>query len=173
MKTPTLIALALILSTAARPATGILVDELAVWHAMAETIARDNPDRPYKQLYFQSDFESAENVASSMSDPARNEFCGLSRPDAEAMIGELKAISTEPVQLDEAFAEQSGLKLTHRKNPRSRYVALSRVVFDPSGQRAWLAVDLSGTRGGIMRLEKVGAQWSWVTRCGAWAKSLD
>jgi hypothetical protein len=173
MKTSTLFVIAMALSSAAQPATGLVADELAVWQAMAETIARDNPKHPYKQLYFQSDFESASNIASSMSDPARNEFCGLSRPDAEAMIGELQAMSTEPIELDASIAEPFGLKLAHKKNPRSRYVAMSRVVFDAGKRRAWLAVDLSGARGGIMWLEKVGAQWNWVSRCGAWVKSQD
>jgi hypothetical protein len=173
MKTSILILIAMGLSCAAWPANGLLVEELAVWRAMVETIARDNPKHPYKQLYFQSDFESAENIASSMSDPERNEFCGLSRPDAEAMIGELKSMSTEPIELDASIAEKSGLRLARRKNPRSRYVALSRVKFDSSQQHAWLAVDLGGERGGIMWLEKTGAQWNWVSRCGAWVKSRD
>ena len=36
---------------------------------------------------------------------------------------------------------------------------LSRVVFAPDDQSAWVAVDLNGETGAIMRLDKVNGQW--------------
>ena len=148
-------------------------EELAVWQAMAGVIARDNASRPYKQLYFKADFESAAMVSSSMSDPTRKDYCGLSQPEAQVLVNELKTLSEDAIELDAAIAEQNGMKLGHRMHPRLRYVALSRVVFAPGNQRAWLAVDLSGTSGSIMRLDKVDGKWSWTSRCGGWLRPID
>jgi hypothetical protein len=72
--------------------------------------------------------------------------------------------------LDAGIAKRSGMKIGRRMERTLRYVALSRVVFDASNQSAWLAVDLSGGRGGIMRLDKVSGEWSWSARCAAWIK---
>ena len=177
MKTPfarvLVLATAIVLGTTTTWAADSSAEELAVWQAMAGQITRDNASKPYKQLYFMSDFESAGMVSSSMSDPTRKDYCGLSQPDAQALVSQLKTLSAEPVELDASIAEQNDLKLGHRKHPRLHYVALSRGVFDPSGQRAWLAVDLSATSGSIMRLDKVGGQWNWTSRCGGWLKPLD
>ena len=137
---------------------------------MADTISRDNADHPYRLLYFKTDFGSAPMISSSMSDPDREEFCGLGRPEAQAMIGQLMIANAEAVELDASIAERSGLRIGRKMERTMRYVALSRVVFDATGQRAWLAVDLSGGRGGIMRLDKIGGQWSWSARCAAWVK---
>ena len=164
---------ALFLGTTTAWSAGSSGEEIAVWQAMAGQITRDSASKPYKQLYFMSDFESAAMVSSSMSDPTRKDYCGLSQPDAQVLVNELKTLSAEAVELDSSIADQNDLKLGHRKHPRLRYVALSRVVFDPSGQRAWLAVDLTGTSGSIMRLDKVGGTWSWTSRCGGWLKPLD
>jgi hypothetical protein len=87
------------------------------------------------------------------------------------MVSQLQAVNAEPLMLDEALAEAGDLKVVKKKNPRARYVALSRVVFDPTQQHAWLAVDLSGTTGSIMRLDKVAGQWSKTARCGGWMRS--
>jgi hypothetical protein len=141
---------------------------------MIEFIASDNASRPFKQLYFQTDYETVSLVTNSMSDPIRREYkdlCGLSAADARAMVAQLQAVNAEPAIFDEAFAEAAGLKIVKKKNPRARYVVLSRVVFDPTNQYAWLALDLSGTTGSIMRLDKVAGQWSKTARCGAWMKS--
>jgi hypothetical protein len=149
-------------------------EEPAVWQAIVEFIARDNASRPYKLLYFQSDFESAPLVTNSMSDPIRREYkdlCGLSHSDAQAMVSQLQAVNAEPVMFEEGVAELVGLKMGKKKNPRTRYVALSRVVFDPTNQHAWVAVDLGGLTGSIMRMDKVAGQWSKTARCGGWMKS--
>jgi hypothetical protein len=87
------------------------------------------------------------------------------------MVAQLQAVNAEPVMLDEAISEPAGLKIGKKKAPRARYLALSRVVFDPSQQYAWLAVDLGGVAGSIMRLDKVAGQWSKAARCGAWVRS--
>jgi len=145
-------------------------EELAVWQAMAEAIVRDNASHPYRQLYFKTDFGSAPMISSSMSDPDRDEFCGLARPEAQAMVGQLMIANSEAVELDAAIAQRTGLRISRRMERTMRYVAMSRVVFDGTNQRAWLAVDLSGGRGGIMRLDKLGGEWSWSSRCAAWIK---
>jgi hypothetical protein len=160
--------------SAALPAASAIGEEPAVWQAMVEFIARDNVSRPFKLLYFQTDFETAPLVNNSMADPIRREYkdlCGLSHSDAQAMVSQLQAVNAEPVMFEEVVAEPAGLKIVKKKNPRARYVALSRVVFDPTNQHAWLAVDLSGSTGSIMRMDKVAGQWSKTARCGGWMKS--
>jgi hypothetical protein len=164
---------ALIISAVASAANPV-AEEPAVWQAMVAFIASDNASRPFKQLYFQSDFETAPLVNNSMADPIRREYkdlCGLSASDAKAMVSQLQAVNAETVMFEQAIAEPAGMKIAKKKNPKSRYVALSRVVFDPTNQHAWLAVDLSGTTGSIMRLDKVAGQWSKTARCGGWMKS--
>jgi hypothetical protein len=159
---------------AASPAANAVGEEPAVWRAVAEFIARDNASHPYKLLYFQSDFETASLVNNSMADPIRREYkdlCGLSHPDARAMVSQLQAVNAEAVTVEDAVAEPAGLKIGKKKNRRARYVALSRVVFDPTHQHAWLAVDLGGTTGSIMRMDKVAGQWNQTARCGGWMKS--
>jgi hypothetical protein len=171
MKTSVLVCsiASLLLSGVARPQAGG-TDEPAVWRAMAEAIARDNASHPFRQLYFKTDFSSAPMISTSMSDPDRDEFCGLARPEAEAMVGQLLIVNAAAVELDASIAERAGLRISRKMERTMRYVALSRVVFDAVNQRAWLAVDLSGGRGGIMRLDKTGGGWSFSTRCAAWIK---
>jgi hypothetical protein len=164
----------LMMLSAASPAADALGEEPAVWKALAEFIASDNTSRPFKVLYFQSDFEIAPLITSSMADPTRKEYrdlCGLSVSDAQAMVSQLQAVNAEPVMFEESVAEPAGMKIGKKKAPRARYVALSRVVFDPSNQHAWLAVDLGGVAGSIMRLDKVAGQWSKTARCGGWVRS--
>ena len=143
-------------------------EELEVWQAMAGAIARDNAEKPYKLWYHQSDFTAASFIASALSDPERSEFCGLSTDAVKSMISELKAVSAEPVVLDSDVAKSAGFRLAQKKNPRLRYFAMSRVVFDPARERAWLSVELNGARGSIVRLDKVAGQWNKASRCGAW-----
>ena len=164
----------LMMLSATSPAADSLAEEPAVWKALAESIASDSTSRPIKVLYFQSDFEIAPLITSSMADPTRKEYrdlCGLSVSDAQAMVSQLQAVNAEPVMFEESVAEPAGMKIGKKKAPRARYLALSRVVFDPSNQHAWLAVDLGGVAGSIMRLDKVAGQWSKTARCGAWVRS--
>ncbi len=165
---------ALTMLTAASPAADAVGEERAVWKAIVEFIASDNASRPYRQLYFQTDFETTALITNSMADPTRREYkelCGLSASDSRAMVSQLQAVNAESVLFDEALAEAGDLKMVKKKHPRSRYVALSRVVFDPTNQHAWLAVDLSGGTGAILRLDKVAGQWSKTARCGGWMRS--
>jgi len=167
-------AVLMMLLAPALPAAEAVGEELAVWKATVEFIVSDNTSHPFRQLYFQTDFETAPLVTNSMADPTRREYkelCGLSVSDARAMVSQLQAVNAEPVAFEEAVMEPAGLKLGKKKGPRSRYVAMSRVVFDPSNQHAWLAVDLSGTTGAIVRLDKVAGQWSKTARCGGWMRS--
>ena len=143
-------------------------EELAVWRAMAGTISKDNEAKPYKLWYAESDFAAASFIASAIADPDKEQFCGLSATDVKSVIVQLKSASLEPVQLDSDVAEAAGYKIAHKKNPRFRYFAMSRVVFDPSKQKAWLSVELNGERGSIVRLDKVGDQWTRTSRCGGW-----
>jgi hypothetical protein len=163
-----LLALTPIPAYAVWPPPNVAGEELAVWQAMATTIAHENSPKPYKLWYSQSDFAASSFIASAISDPDREEFCGLSGPDAKAMIAQLKTISTDPIQLDSTIAESAGFKIAHKKNPRFRYFAMSRVVFDSTQQKAWLSIELNGERGSIVRLDKVGGQWNKASRCGAW-----
>jgi hypothetical protein len=161
------------IATPARPA-GALEEEPAVWKAMVEFLATDNASKPFRQLYLQSDFDTGPLVASSMADTTRREFrdlCGLSSADAKAMVAQLQAANAESVPFEESIAEAGKLKLTKKKVPKARYVALSRVTFDPTHQYAWLAVDLSGTSGAITRLDKVAGQWTRTSKCGGWMRS--
>lgn len=171
MKTSTLVGsiASMLLAAAAWPRAGAN-DEQAVWQAMTDTIARDNTEHPYRLLYFKTDFGTAPMISTSMSDPDLEEFCGLPRPEAQAMIGQLMIANSAAVELDASIAERSGMRIGRKMERTLRYVALSRVVFDAGNQRAWLAVDLSGGRGGIMRLDKVGGEWNWSSRCAAWVK---
>lgn len=143
-------------------------EELAVWQAMADTIAKENEAKPYKLWYAESDFTSQTFIASALADPDKEQFCGLSATDVKNVVTQLKSASLEPVQLDSEIAEAAGFKIAHKKNPRFRYFAMSRVVFDPSKQKAWLSVELNGERGSIVGMDKVGGQWSRTSRCGGW-----
>ena len=143
-------------------------DELAVWRATAGVVARDYISSPYKLWYFQSDFTSASFITTALIDPDREKVCGLSEPEARALISELKAVNNEPMKLEKEVARSAGFGLAYRKIPRQRYFAMSRVVFDPAGQSAWLSVELNGERGFIVRLDKINGQWSKTARCGSW-----
>ena len=158
----------------ALPAGNMLEEEPAVWKAMVEFLATDNASKPYRQLYLQSDFETGPLVTNSLSDPTRREYkelCGLSNTDAKAMVAQLQAVNSESVPLEASIAEAGNLKLAKKKTPKARYVALSRVTFDPTNQYAWLAVDLSGGQGAIVRLDKVGGHWTRTAKCGGWMKA--
>jgi hypothetical protein len=163
-----LFALTLVTANAAWPAPIAAGEELEIWQAMAGIVAQDNAERPYKLWYFQSDFAAASFIASAMTDPERKDFCGLSHSDVQEMLTELKSVSGSPIALDSSVAKSAGFKIAYRKNPRMRYFALSRVIFDPKREHAWLAVELNGVRGHVVRMDKVGSQWNRTSRCGAW-----
>jgi hypothetical protein len=153
---------------AAAPVAGVRGEELAVWSVMAATVASDNADRPYKVWYFKSDFSTATFVALALDDPDRAEFCGLSGQDSQAMLEQLKNVGAAPVVLERSTAEFAGFRLARNKNPRLRYFALSRVVFNSAMNRAWLSVELNGERGSVVGLNKVDGEWQRSSRCGAW-----
>lgn len=148
-------------------------DELEVWQAMAGTISKDNESKPYKLWYSQSDFAAASFISSALTDPDKDQFCGLSATEVKSVVTQLKNASQDPVELDSNVAEAAGYKIAHKKNPRFRYIAMSRVVFDSSKQKAWLSIELNGERGSIVRLDKVGGQWSRTSRCGGWYMPLE
>jgi len=143
-------------------------EELAVWQAMAGTIAKDNEAKPYKLWSAESDFAAATFISSALADPDKEQFCGLSATDVKNVVTQLKATTLDPVQLDSDVAEAAGYKIAHKKNPRFRYIAMSRVVFDASKQKAWLSVELNGERGAIVRLDKVDGAWNRTSKCGGW-----
>ena len=163
-----LAALAFTTAHAARTEVQPSSDELAVWQATAKVVARDYMSTPYKVWYFQSDFTSASFITTALIDPDRERVCGLSGPEARELISELKAASAEPMKLEKSFAQSAGFGIAYRKIPRQRYFAMSRVVFAPAGQSAWLSVELNGERGFIVRLDKINGQWSKTSRCGSW-----
>lgn len=161
-------ALTLAAATVNRPLPHAAGDELAVWQAMAEGITRENEANPYNLWYVVSDFSSASFIASAMADPDRDQFCGLSGAEAQAMITELKTINATPVALDTSVVKAAGLTVAYTKNRRQRYFALSRVVFDPEVTRAWLSVELNGARGSIVRLDKIDSRWTKTSKCAGW-----
>ena len=161
-------ALSLPAATVSRPLPQATGDELAVWQAMADIVAHENTSRPYNLWYVVSDFTSASFIASAMADPDRDQYCGLSVAEAQAMIAELKAINVSPVALESSVAKAVGLRIAYSKDRRQRYFALSRVVFDPEGARAWLSVELNGDRGSIVRLDKIEGRWTKTSRCAGW-----
>jgi hypothetical protein len=145
-------------------------DELAVIRAMATSINHTSK-WPYDYLYFESDFTSGGNVESSMANPDRTDFCGLSREAAQVLVRELRQLNDTPVEFDSATAKPAGLKLGRKKLERFRYLIASRVVFDATRRQAFVAVDLNGETGAVLRFDKIGNDWSRSARCGGWMKS--
>ena len=160
----------LTLATVARPAAGLIGEELAVVQAMAAIITRD-AERPYENLYFASEFDGAPFVMTAIENPDRNDFCGLTREGALHMVNELEIATSTRVQFDRETAKVAGLKLGKRKDARFPYLVLSRPVFGPGREYAWVGVELNGSRGAVMRLDKINGEWTKTSRCGAWVKS--
>jgi hypothetical protein len=155
----------------AAPTAAVLAsEELAVIQAMAAVLNRE-ASRPFDFLYFASDFPASGHVASSMANPDRTQFCGLSRSQGQSLVAELRQVSASPLEFGKSVAQQAGLKIGHKRLERFRYLTLSRVVFDPGKQHAWLAVDLNGVTGAVMRLDKVGGEWNKTSRCAGWVKA--
>lgn len=175
MKTPTKIVLKgllvslLLAPGAARSQNGANGEELAVVQAMA-TILNEDARLPFDYLYFESEFPASPFVATSMSNPDRTEFCGLSRDDAQSLVGKLVELTEKPIEFDNALAKPAGLRIGNKKLPRFRYLMVSRVVFAPDLNQAWVAVNLNGMSGAVMRLDKIEGRWSKTARCGGWYK---
>ena len=79
----------------------------------------------------------------------------------------IKLINAVPSR-STTIAKSNGFGVAHRKVPRLRYFAMSRVVFDPKNDKAFLAIELNGERGGIVRLDKVDGKWDRTYKCGGW-----
>jgi hypothetical protein len=146
--------------------------ELEVIEAMAAILNKD-ASGSYDYLYFESDFSASTHVASSLANPDRTQFCGLTREQAQTLVNELQTASDSPVEFDKSAARQAGLRIGHKKLPRFRYLMLSRVIFAPDNQRAWLAVDLNGETGALIRLDRINGNWNRTQRCGGWVKASD
>jgi hypothetical protein len=146
--------------------------ELEVIEVMAAVLNQDAAGS-YDYLYFESDFSAGAHIASSLENPDRTQFCGLTRSQAQSLVTELEAISAKPVEFDKSAVKEAGLKIGHKKLPRFRYLMLSRVVFAPDNLRAWLAVNLNGETGAIMRLDKIDGRWNKTQRCGGWVKAPE
>ena len=159
----------MLVANVARPGVAVVGEELAVMRAVAGIVNRE-ATRPFENLYFVSEFAGASFVATSLENPDRNQFCGLTRPEALTIVYELKAASDRPVQLDKETAKSAGLKIGRWKDPRFPYVVLSRVLFGPGNQYAWVAVELNGKAGAVVRLDKVDGEWKKTSRCGGWVK---
>jgi hypothetical protein len=157
------------MASVARPA-GLIGEELAAVQAMASIIAHE-AEKPYENLYFASEFEGAPFVMVAIENPDRNDFCGLTREGAAHMVNELEIASSMRVQFDKETAKAAGLKLARRKDPRFPYLVLSRPVFGPDKQQAWVGVELNGSRGTVMRFDKIDGEWKKTSRCGSWMKA--
>jgi hypothetical protein len=160
----------LLTSGAARSQNGAIGEELAVVQAMATILNRD-ARVSYDYLYFESEFPAGSIVANSMSNPDRTEYCGLSRDDAQTLVAKLVELTAKPVEFDNSLAKSAGLRLGQKKLPRFRYLILSRVVFAPDLNQAWIGVDLNGKSGAVMRLDKIEGGWSKTARCGGWFRT--
>jgi hypothetical protein len=143
-------------------------EELAVWQVAAASLAEENTGKPIKVWYYESDLSSATFVSASMSDPDKTDYCGLNYEDARSMFSQLKEINTVTVVLNADMAEAAGYRLGTKKNQRIPYITLSRVVYDKDHAKAWLAVDLNGQRGGLMRVDKIDGRWQKAARCAGW-----
>jgi hypothetical protein len=154
----------------ARPGVALPGEELAVVQAMAVIINRDAP-RAFDFLYFESDFSAEPYVASSLANPDRTQFCGLSRERAQTLVAELSSLTAQRVAFDKSVAKSAGMSIGEKKLARFRYLTLSRVLFAPDMQRAWVAADLNGESGAVFRLDKVAGAWSKTARCGGWVKA--
>jgi len=159
-------------SGAARPGTVLVGEELAVLQAMAAIVTHDST-RHLEMLYWESGFEGAPFVTVSLENPDRDQFCGLTRPEALKVVQALSNVSSIPAKFDKETAKAAGLKLGKRKDPRFPYVVLSRPVFGPENRSAWVGVEVNGTSGGVMRLEKSDGEWKKSSRCGAWIRAED
>jgi len=163
-------ALVMLMSVVARPQASLVGEELGVIQAMA-AILNHEADSSYDFLYFESDFSTSPYVASSMENPDRTQFCGLTREEGMSLVSTLEQLNEDPLEFDNATAKPAGLKIGHKKLPRFRYLLLSRVVFGPDQRYAFIAVNLNGSTGAVMRLDKVNGQWSKTARCAGWIKT--
>jgi len=154
----------------ARSQASLVGEELGVIQAMA-TILNHEAGSSYDFLYFESDFSTSPYVASSMENPDRTQFCGLTREQGMSLVSTLEQLNEDPLEFDNDTAKPAGLKIGHKKLPRFRYLLLSRVVFGPDHQHAFIAVNLNGSTGAVMRLDKVNGQWAKAARCGGWIKT--
>jgi hypothetical protein len=165
-------AVLMLVAGVASPGTVLVGEELAVIQAMAAIVSHD-ASRPLELLYWETEFEGAPFVTVSLENPDRDQFCGLTRPEALKVVQALADVSSIPAKFDKETAKAAGLRLGKRKDPRFPYVVLSRPVFGPENRSAWVAVEVNGTSGGVMRLEKSDGEWKKSSRCGGWIKSED
>ena len=150
--------------------TAMVGEELAVIQAMAAIMNHESV-KPFDFLYFESDFGARPHIASSMSNPDRTQFCGLSREEGLKLVNQLAQINSDPVEIDKQVAKAAGLAIGHKRLERFRYLTLSRVVFAPDKQHAWLAADLNGATGAIYRMDFVDGAWTKSERCGGWVRA--
>jgi hypothetical protein len=148
----------------------LVAEELAVIQAMA-VIMNQESARPYDFLYHESDFTARPHIASSMANPDRTQFCGLSRDEGLTLVRQLAQVNSEPVEFDKGVAKSAGLAIGHKRLERFRYLSLSRVVFAPDKLHAWLAADLNGQTGAVYRMDLVGGEWTKSERCGGWLRA--
>ena len=159
-----------LVSGAARADTALVGEELAVIQAMAVQLNRDTSPH-FDFLYFEANFSARPYVSSSLANPDRTQFCGMSREKAQSLVTELATLTSEHVEFDKEVAKAAGLSIGHKKLERFRYLTLSRVVFAADMRHAWMAADLNGESGAMFQLEKVGSEWNKVARCGGWVKA--
>src|SRR5687768_12889472 len=122
------LAAALLAAGVARSGTASIGEELAVVQAMAAILNRDS-SRAFDFLYFESDFSAKPYVVSSLANPDRTQFCGLSREQAQAVVSELSSLSAQRVAFDKSVAKSAGMSIGQKKLERFRYLTLSRVLF--------------------------------------------
>src|SRR3982751_5183124 len=113
-------AVLMFMASVARPGTVLVGEELAVLQAMAAIVARD-ASRPLELLYWELEFEGAPFVTVSLENPDRDQFCGLTRPEAMKVVQALVDVSSIHAKFDKTTAKAAGLRLGRRKDPRFPY----------------------------------------------------
>ena len=156
----------------ARAGAGAVGEELAVVQALAKLLNGES-SAPFDFLFFKSSFSARKNVAASLSDPDRTQFCGLTRDEGLALVRQMTFLEMEPVVFDKSVAKVTGLSIGHKQNERFRYLRVSRVVFGGDSTHAWVAADLNGESGAVYRLDKWNGAWARTARCGGWVKASD
>jgi hypothetical protein len=156
----------------ARAGAGAVAEELAVVQALAKLLNGES-STPFDFLYYESSFSARKNVAASLSDPDRTQFCGLTRDEGLALVKEMTFLEMEPLEFDKTVAKVAGLSIGHKQNERFRYLRVSRVVFASDSTHAWVAADLNGESGAVYRLDKSNDGWTRTARCGGWVKASD
>ena len=111
-------------------------------------------------------------IASSCRTRTAHSFVA-SRTEAQSLVTELETVSAKPHGIRQISRQAGGSE--NRAQETSALSIPDAVARDipADNQRAWVAVDLNGETGAIMRLDKIDGQWNKTHRCGGWVKAPE